>query len=29
MLGLLAELVIHASGMHKRSALTRIMNEQN
>ncbi|MFT4709107.1 MAG: glycosyltransferase involved in cell wall biosynthesis [Planctomycetota bacterium] len=29
LLGLLAELVIHASGMHKRSALTRIMNEQN
>ena len=29
LLGLLAELVIHASGMHKRSALTRILNEQN
>ncbi len=29
LLGLLAELVVHASGMHKRSALTRILNEQN
>ena len=29
LLGLLAELVIHASGMHRRSALTRILNEQN
>lgn len=29
LLGLLAELVVHASGMHKRSALSRILNEQN
>lgn len=29
MLGLLAELVVHASGMHKRSALTRLLNEQS
>jgi glycosyltransferase involved in cell wall biosynthesis len=29
LLGLLAELVIHASGMHKRSALARILNEQS
>jgi len=29
MLGLLAELVVHASGMHKRSALSRLMNEQS
>ena len=29
LLGLLAELVVHASGMHKRSALTRILNEQS
>jgi hypothetical protein len=27
LLGLLAELVVHASGMHKRSTLARILNE--
>jgi glycosyltransferase involved in cell wall biosynthesis len=29
LLGLLAELVVHASGMHKRSALSRLLNEQS
>jgi len=29
LLGLLAELVVHSSGMHKRSALSRILNEQS
>ena len=28
LLGLLAELVVHASGMHRRSALGRLLNEQ-
>ena len=28
LLGLLAELVVHTSGMHRRSALSRLLNEQ-